>query len=163
MALQMPFVELDALHSSANFNEVTSMKSIVRIAVLVATLYLGFAIPAMAQIATGITFTADFPFYAQNARMPAGTYRISQTDISSDELLIESADGKYSVFVDFNPTHAEQPHQHSDVTFHKYGSVDYLNRVWVSGQRYGLKVEPTKAEQKAATSTRVIEHTIEGN
>jgi hypothetical protein len=48
------------------------------------------------------------------------------------------------------------------VTFHKYADVDYLNRIWVAGQRYGMKVEPTKAEQKAASTTPVIEHTVSG-
>jgi hypothetical protein len=58
--------------------------------------------------------------------------------------------------------HAEQPHADSDVTFHKYGDVEYLNRIWVVGQRYGMKVEPTKAELKAASTTAVEEHTVTG-
>jgi hypothetical protein len=58
--------------------------------------------------------------------------------------------------------HAEELHAHSDVTFHKYGDVEYLDRIWVEGQRYGMKVDPTKAELKAASTTAVAEHTVTG-
>src|ERR1700722_14447114 len=44
--------------------------------------------------------------------------------------------------------------------FHKYGDTDYLNRIWVNGQKYGMKVDPTKAETKAAASTNVVEHSL---
>jgi hypothetical protein len=49
---------------------------------------------------------------------------------------------------------------HSDVTFHKYGDTEYLNRIWVEGQRYGMKVDPTKAETKAAANANVVEHSL---
>jgi hypothetical protein len=60
----------------------------------------------------------------------------------------------------FIPTHSAQPHPHSDVTFHKYGGTEYLNRVWVEGQEYGMKVDPTKAETKAAANANVVEHSL---
>jgi hypothetical protein len=138
------------------------MKSLLKVAVATVALTLGSALPALAQINDGMGFTTSFAFYAGNAKMPAGSYRITQTDIDANELQIQSADGKHSVFVDFIPMHAEQPHAHSDVTFHKYGDVEYLNRIWVAGQRYGMKVEATKAEQKVASTTAVTEHTVTG-
>jgi hypothetical protein len=48
------------------------------------------------------------------------------------------------------------------VTFLKYGTVDYLNRTWVEGQRYGLKVVPSKTEKKAAAAAAPTEHTVVG-
>jgi hypothetical protein len=72
--------------------------------------------------------------------MPAGSYKITQADFDANELLIQSADGKYSAFMDFFATWAGQPHKQSDVTFQKYGNVDYLDRIWIEGQRYGMKV-----------------------
>jgi hypothetical protein len=138
------------------------MKSLLKVAVATVALTLGSAFPALAQINDGMGFNTSFAFYAGNAKMPAGSYRITQTDIDANELQIQSADGKHSVFVDFIPMHAEQPHAHSDVTFHKYGDVEYLNRIWVAGQRYGMKVEATKAEQKVASTTAVTEHTVTG-
>ena len=116
--------------------------------------------PLAAQIDNGMDFKTTFPFYAGNAKMPAGSYGITQSDIDSSVLQIRSVDGAYSAFVDFIPTHAEQPHSQSDVTFHKYGDTDYLNRIWIDGQNYGMKVDPTKAETKAAAKANVVEHSL---
>ena len=138
------------------------MKTLLKVAVATVALTLGSTFPALAQIDDGMGFKTSFPFYAGNAKMPAGSYKIIQTDIDANDLQIQSADGKYSAFVDFIPMHAEDPHAHSDVTFHKYGDVEYLNRIWVVGQRYGMKVEPTKAETKAASVTAVADHTVTG-
>jgi hypothetical protein len=52
----------------------------------------------MAQIDNGMDFTTAFSFYAGNAKMPAGSYRITQTDVDTNELSIQSADGKYPAF-----------------------------------------------------------------
>ncbi len=122
-----------------NFCKVTSA------AVIVALMS---AMPVMAQIDNGMDFTTSFPFYVQNTKLPAGAYQITQSDIDTKQVLVRSADDRYSVFVDFIPTQADQPHKQSDVNFHKYGTADYLNRIWVEGQRYGLRVVPSKAEKK---------------
>jgi hypothetical protein len=45
-------------------------------------------------------------------------------------------------------------HPHSDVTFNKYGDTEYLNRIWVEDQEYGMKVDPTKAEMNASANTK---------
>jgi hypothetical protein len=138
------------------------MTKVLKIAAATVALTLGSALPVLAQIDNGMNFTTAFPFYAGNSKMPAGSYRISPTGMDANELLIQSADDKYSAYVNFIPMHAEEPHQHSDVTFHKYGDVEYLNRVWVAGQRYGMKVESTKAERKTASVTTVADYTITG-
>jgi hypothetical protein len=134
----------------------------MKVAVATVALTLGSALPALAQIDDGMGFKTSFPFYAGNAKMPAGSYKITQTDIDAYDLQIQSADGKHSAIVGFIPMHAQQPHAHSDVTFHKYGDVEYLNRIWVGGQRYGMKVEPTKGELKVASTTAVADHTVTG-
>jgi hypothetical protein len=128
------------------------MKNLLKAAIATMALTLGSALPMMAEIDNGLDFTTASPFYAGNTLMPAGSYKISQPDINSEELLIQSANGKDAAFVGFVPTHAKQPHQHTDVTFDKDGNVEYLSRIWVEGQRYGMKLEPTKAELKAAAA-----------
>ena len=138
------------------------MKSFFKVAVSAVVLTLGSALPALAQIDNSVNFKTAFPFYAGNAQMPAGSYRIMQTGIDADELLIQSTDGKNSAFVEFIPTHTEDAHRRTDVTFHKYDDVEYLNRIWVEGQQYGMKLEPSKAELKAASTTEVVEHTVAG-
>ena len=92
--------------------------------------------------------------------MPAGSYKVTPVDFDDATLLIQSADEEYSVFVDFIPTQSEQPHMQSDVAFHKYGNVEYLNRIWIQGQHYGMKIEPTKSEKKAAANGQAVEHTV---
>jgi hypothetical protein len=117
-------------------------------------------LPLAAQIVDSLDFNTSFPFYAGNAKMPAGSYTVRPSNVDGTVLLIQSRDGAYSAYLDFIPTHAETPHTQSDVTFHKYGDTEYLNRIWVEGQRYGMKIDPTKAETKAATEMQVVEHSL---
>jgi hypothetical protein len=145
---------------SANQIEGDLMNSLGKLVVRMGVLSLLCVMPLAAQIENGVDFKTPFPFYAGNAKMPAGSYNISPSDIDSSMLQIRSIDGTHSAFVDFVPTHAEQPHSQTDVTFHKYGDTDYLNRIWVNGQSFGMKVEPTKAETKAATNASVVEHSV---
>jgi hypothetical protein len=136
------------------------MSSFERVVLKMGLLSLLSVMPLAAQMYDGLNFTTSFPFYAGNAKMPAGSYRISQSDINSSVLQIQSTDRANSAFVKFVPTHAEQPHPQTDVTFHRYGNTDYLNRIWLNGQRYGMKVEPTESETKAAASASVLEHSV---
>jgi hypothetical protein len=54
------------------------MKNFCKVAVTIGLTFLSFGMPAVAQIANGVDFTTTFPFYAVNAKMPAGAYTISQ-------------------------------------------------------------------------------------
>jgi hypothetical protein len=136
------------------------MKNVSKRVVRMGLLSLLSVMPLAAQIVNGVDFTTSFPFYAGNARMPAGSYKITQSDMDESILLIQSKDGVHSALIEFLPTHTAQPHPHSDVTFHKYGDTEYLNRIWVQGQQYGMKVDPTKAETKAAANAKVVEHSL---
>jgi hypothetical protein len=136
------------------------MKNVIRLVVGMGLLSLLSVMPLAAQIDNGVDFTTSFPFYAGNAKLPAGSYKITQSDMDASILQIQSSDGVHSALVEFIPTHSAQPHPHSDVTFHKYGDTEYLNRVWVEGQQYGMKVDPTKAEMKAAANAHVVEHSL---
>jgi hypothetical protein len=127
---------------------------------LVATLSILVALSTHAQITNVLIFKTSFPFYAGNAKLPAGEYRVSQPDTSTPILLIESESGSHSVFVDFNPTTSEQPHPQSDVTFNKYGGVDFLNLLWVQEQNYGMQVLQTKHEESLAKTATVQKHTV---
>ena len=136
------------------------MNSLGNLVVRMGLLSLLSVMPLAAQIDNGVNFTTSFPFYAGNAKMPAGSYKITQSDMDESILQIQSNDGLHSALVEFIPTHSAQPHPHSDVTFHKYGDTEYLNRVWVEGQEYGMKVDPTKAETKSAANANVVEHSL---
>jgi hypothetical protein len=136
------------------------MKNLSRLVVRMGLLSLLSVMPLAAQILDGVDFTTSFPFYAGNAKMPAGSYKITQSDMDANILQIQSNDGVHSALVEFIPTRSVQPHPHSDVTFRKYGDTEYLNRVWVEGQEYGMKADATKAERKAAANANVVEHSL---
>src|SRR6202051_5223641 len=79
------------------------------------------AIPSMAQIANSVKFDAPSAFYAGNAKMPAGSYTVTQPNIDDNLLLIEDADGSHSAFVEYALLPSNTFHDHSDVTFNQYG------------------------------------------
>jgi hypothetical protein len=114
--------------------------------------------PLAAQIVNGVGFTASFPFYAGDTKLPAGQYKVTQPDVNDDLLLVESINGAHSVLVDFVPTQSTRPHRQSDVTFQKYGDTDYLDRVWIEGQNYGIKITPGKIEAEAAADANAVQH-----
>ena len=136
------------------------MKNVSKLVVRMGLLSLLSVMPLAAQIDNGVDFATTFPFYAGNAKMPAGSYKVTHSDVDENILQIQSSDGVHSALLDFVPTQSAQPHAHSDVTFHKYGDTEYINRIWVEGQEYGMKVDPTKAELKAAANANVVEHSL---
>jgi hypothetical protein len=121
------------------------------------------AIPAMAQIANSVTFEAPFAFYAGSARMPAGSYRLTQPDADSNLLLLESASGSHSVFVEYEVVSSEARHAQSDVTFNKYGNVDFLSAIWVEGRKSGMQILPSKFEQNTAKAATAEKHSLSAN
>jgi hypothetical protein len=138
-----------------------NMKNFRKLAVMIGSMFLLFGMPAAAQIVNGVDFTTSFPFYAGNAKMPAGAYTISQApDEDNAVLLIQSKDLSHSAFLEISPTQAADPHTKTEVTFNKYGATEYLNQVWVAGQSYGMQVNPTKVEQKAASNAAAAQHSI---
>ena len=102
--------------------------------------------PLAAQIDNGVDFTAPFPFYAGDVKLPAGDYKVARLDENTNVLQVENRDDLQSVLVDFTPTESALPHRNSAVTFNKYGDTDYLDRVWLEGEEYGISVDPGKVE-----------------
>jgi hypothetical protein len=129
--------------------------------VLMGLLSLLYAIPTMAQIIPNrLTFDAPSAFYAGNAKMPAGNYSVSQPDPDSNFLLIEDAGGSHSAFVEFEPVSADAPHAQSDVTFLKYGNVDFLGIISVQGRNSEMQIVPSNFEQNAARTAAAEKHSL---
>jgi hypothetical protein len=148
--------------SGANLITENIMNSVSKLVVRIGFLSLLSVMPLAAQIDTGVDFTTSFPFYAGNAKLPAGNYRVSQPDMDVEILRIQNIDEPQSAFVDFTPTQSVEPHRRSAVSFEKYGDTNYLDRVWIAGQTYGIEVDPTKVEAAAATGVNAGEHTAGG-
>ena len=119
-----------------------------------------FAIPSMAQITNRVTFDAPSAFYAGNAKMPEGSYTVSQPDIDANLLLIEDANGSHSAFVEYEVVSSNTPHAQSDVTFNKYGNVDFLSAIWVQGRNSEMQILPSKVEQNAAKAAAAEKHSL---
>jgi len=118
------------------------------------------AIPGMAQINNRVTFDAPSAFYAGNAKMPAGSYTVTQPDMDSDLLLIEDANGSHSSFVEYDLTSSDTPHPQSDVTFNKYGNIDFLSTIRVQGRKSAMQIVPSKVEQNAAKAAGAEKHSL---
>jgi hypothetical protein len=136
------------------------MKNLLKLVCASALMCLCFAIPGSAQISNGLAFTTTFTFYAGNTKLPAGSYTVHAVDFGSDTLVIEDSTGKHSAFIDIEPTQSSSDHKSGDVTFNKYGGVDFLNRLWVGGQQYGMQVTPSKYEKKLAASGAPQTHSV---
>ena len=129
------------------------MNNIGKVLLKMGLLSLLSVMPLAAQIDNGVAFTASFPFYAGDVKLPAGDYKVVRLDDNSDILRIQNRDDLHSIFVDFTPTESALPHRDSAVTFEKYGNTDYLDRVWIEGQEYGIKVDPGRVEAAAEANT----------
>jgi hypothetical protein len=118
------------------------------------------AIPAMARIANIVTFDAPSTFYAGNAEMPAGSYRVTQPNADDNLLLIEEADGSHPVFVEHEIAFSDTRHTQSDVTFNKYGNVECLSAIWVEGRKSEMQILPSKVKQNAAKAAAAEKHSL---
>ena len=133
------------------------MNNVKNVLVKMGLLSLLSVMPLAAQMMdNGVNFTAPSPFYAGDVKLPAGNYRVVQPNPDADVLQIENRGSLGSVFVDFEPTESAQPHRNSAVTFEKFGDTDYLDRVWIEGQEYGIKVDPGRVE--AAAKANATQH-----
>ena len=135
------------------------MKTFQKLTVLMSMLCLLSAIPAMAQVDNKLTFQAPFAFYAGNAKLPAGGYTVTQQDDNAELLLIESADGLHSVFVDFMTDDSDTAPAKTEVTFNKYGNTEFLGRISIEGQK-SMQVLASKAEHNAAKAAASEKHSL---
>lgn len=136
------------------------MNTLKKLIVLMGSLSVLCAIPTMAQITNQVKFDAPSAFYAGNAKMPAGIYTVSQPNANDDLLLIEDANGSHSVFVEYEVASSNTPHAETDVTFNKYGKVDFLSAIWVEGRDSTMRILPSKTEQNAAKEAAAEKHSL---
>jgi|ERR1700735_2952477 hypothetical protein len=136
------------------------MKHILKMLGASVLLCLTFVIPGTAQITDSLSFSTTFPFMVSNVKMPAGAYSVRQTD--QGVLTIQDASGKHTALAQFTPMTADSAHTSSDVTFNRYGTTEFLNKLWIDGQTFGMQLQPGKAEQKLAASAKPQVHSVSG-
>jgi hypothetical protein len=133
------------------------MTTLGKFVVRVGLLSILSVLPLAAQVDDGVDFKAPFPFYAGSAKLPAGSYRITQPDMYPGILRIESTDGKASAFVKFIPTETLEPHRKSAVTFRRNGKAEYLDRAWSAGETNGIMIDPTRFKVTVAANATVAD------
>jgi hypothetical protein len=115
-------------------------------------------LPLAAQVGNGVKFTAPFPFYVGDAKLPSGSYSLTQPDdLNFQVAIIRSTDGSHDATVIVNPTATPETSTQSTVIFQKYGGNLYFNRVIVEGYDTGMVAVRTKAEKKAAEMASAVE------
>ncbi len=115
--------------------------------------------PLAAQIDNGVVFTAPFPFYAGNVKLPAGSYKLTKLNINAQELLLQNSAHTDAVFIYFTPTTSVDPSKQSAVRFRKIGDTGYLRALSFAGETDGIEFGRSKAEKKAAETATVAENT----
>jgi len=135
------------------------MKTFQKLTVLMSMLLLLSAMPTMAQMDNRVTFQAPSTFYAGNAKLPAGSYTVSQPDDNAELLLIESADGSHSVFVEYVADGSDTAPSKTEITFNKYGNTEFLSRITVEGQN-SMQIVASKAERNAAKAAAAEKHSL---
>jgi hypothetical protein len=138
-----------------------------KIVVTMGALSLLSVMPLAAQVDYSVVFTAPFPFYAGNVKLPAGSYKITEPNASEKIVLIRNIAGTQGEFINFIPTSSSDPQKETDVTFQKHGDTGYLQGLSIEGETNGIKFPRTKAEAKALTmagntngNTKVVEHAM---
>jgi hypothetical protein len=116
---------------------------------------------------SSVVFTAPFPFYAGNVKLPAGSYRMTEPLEYANVVLLENVAGTKGEFISFIPTRSVDPQKQTDVTFQKYGDTGYLQTLSVVGETNGREFPRAKAEKKAETeaentnqNTKVVEQAM---
>ena len=136
------------------------MRALRKLICFTGLLALVSAIPVMAQIDNPVTFEAPFAFYAGNAKLPAGNYSVTQPEDADDLLLIRSADGSHSVFVEVEPVSSATPARKTEVTFKKYGDSEFISSVSVQGEDLRMRAVASKVEKNAAKTGVASTHAL---
>jgi hypothetical protein len=114
--------------------------------------------PLAAQMDTALKFTAPFPFYVGDTRMPSGSYIITRPTVSTlGVVLFSSIDRSNNAVILVTPTQSLEAAKQSKVIFEKYGDNLYSDRVLVDGSTTGVLAEPTHAEKKAEQHASIAE------
>jgi hypothetical protein len=134
------------------------MSSLGKLVTKVGMIALFSALPLAAQITYSVKFTAPFPFYVGDTRMPGGSYVLTQPeDLNNTIAVVRSEDGRRSAFIGVTPTQSLEPPRQSKIIFEKYGDALYFNRVLLDGDTSGIVADSTKAEKKAEQMASVVE------
>ena len=130
-------------------------KSAVFVALIGMTMLMG-GLPSFAQ--TSYNFHAPSGFYAGNAKMPAGTYTLRQSQEDPQMWELSNSSGSHSVLLETRES-SKVSKGKPEVLFNKYGAMDYLEGVEASSGN-SIDIQVSDAEKMAAKKGSPTPHTV---
>ena len=84
--------------------------------------------------------------------MPAGSYIVTEPLINSGQAvaLVRDADSTRAAFIGYIPAETSRPVNQGKASFREYGDVAFLASLTVSGDTFGMELEPDKFEKQTA-------------
>jgi hypothetical protein len=126
------------------------MKRHLSLAIAILMLVAVWATTAQSQAAGPQLMRAHIPFafYVGNTELPAGDYRVTVLNPSSDQkvLQIRSADGRVSAIVNTLGAKARSSEK-SKLAFHRYGDTYFFAQAQVAGESTALAALKSKSER----------------
>jgi len=124
------------------------MKKHIYIASLVLVVLVAVSAQAQSRSNQQLRFHVPFAFTAGNNVLPAGDYRVTIVNPSSDHsvLRITSSDGRSTMIQTTDVEGWAAPK--AKLSFRHYGDRYFLAQVWMAGESTGL-VAPTSKTEKA--------------
>jgi len=125
------------------------MKKQIYIASLVLVALVSVSAQAQSRNRQQLRFKASFAFNAGNTVLPAGEYRVTIVNPSSDHsvLQITSSDGKSTTMIRTSDVEGWASPK-AKISFRHYSDRYFLAQVWMAGESTGL-VAPTSKTEKA--------------
>jgi hypothetical protein len=123
---------------------------------LTAMMVLSGGLRASAQ--TSFSFHMSSSFYAGNAKMPAGTYTLRQSDEDSNTFSLQNGAGTHSVILEVRQS-SKTSKGKPEVLFNRYGTTDYLEGVETSTGS-SIDIMGGAAEKLAAKKATAQPHTV---
>ena len=69
----------------------------------------------------------------------------------------------HSAYLPFVPIRAQTPHSQTEITFNRYRNIDFLDQIWVQGEKHGMQLLPGTASQEAVKhETEKYRHALPG-
>jgi len=111
-----------------------------------------------ASAQTTFNFKMPSAFYAGNAKMPAGTYTLRQSDEDANMFTLRNSAGTHTVLLEGRQS-SKASKGKPEVLFNRYGTTDYLEGVETSTGN-SIDISGGAAEKLAAKKDTAQPHTV---
>ncbi len=119
---------------------------------------LASCLPAPAQEVLKVTFTTTFSFYAGGAKLPPGTYTVTQSQEDHAVYLIQNSSGSHQVMVEGQPS-SKSTNGSAQIGFNKYGTTECLESI-VTLAGHSVDIDTGIPEKLAAKKGSPQSHSV---